>query len=93
MYQGLHMWDEALSLAEAKGHSNLEDMRTAHAKWLLETGQEETAGTIKESEGDYREALNLYLRAGLATRWVHQFLGSCGFHWCVFICAHFQDCP
>ena len=47
------------------GHSNLEDMRTAHAKWLLETGQEETAGSIKESEGDYREALNLYLRAGM----------------------------
>ena len=68
MYQRLHMWDEALSLAEAKGHSNLEDMRTAHAKWLLETGQEETAGSIKEAEGDYREALDLYLRAGLATR-------------------------
>ena len=47
------------------GHSNLEDMRTAHAKWLLETGQEETAGSIKESEGDYREAHNLYLRAGM----------------------------
>ena len=47
------------------GHSNLEDMRTAHSKWLLETGQEEIAGSIKEAEGDYREALNLYLRAGM----------------------------
>ncbi len=68
MYQRLHMWDDALSLAEAKGHPNLEDMRTAHSRWLLETGQEERAGAIKESEGNYQEALHLYLRAGLATR-------------------------
>ena len=68
MYQRLHMWDEALSLAEAKGHPDLEEMRVAHGRWLLETGQEEKAGAIKESEGEHREALELYLRAGLATR-------------------------
>ena len=48
MYQRLHMWDEALSLAEAKGHPDLEEMRVAHGRWLLETGQEEKAGAIKE---------------------------------------------
>ena len=68
MYQRLHMWDDALALAEAKGHPDLEEMRLAHGRWLLETGQEEKAGAIKEAEGDYREALELYLKAGLATR-------------------------
>jgi len=68
MYTGLHMWDEALSLAEAKGHPRLDDLKTTHAKWLLDTGQEEKAGAIKEAEGDSMGALELYLQAGLATR-------------------------
>ena len=57
MYQRLHMWDEALNLAEAKGHSNLEELKDSHARWLLETGQEEKAGAIKEQEGEILEAL------------------------------------
>ena len=68
MYQRLHMWDDALVLADAKAHPNIEEMRVSHAKWLLETGQEEKAGALREADGDYNEALNLYLRAGLATR-------------------------
>jgi intraflagellar transport protein 172 len=68
MYTGLHMWEEALSLADAKGHPRLDDLKTTHAKWLLDTGQEEKAGAIKESEGDSTGALELYLQAGLATR-------------------------
>jgi intraflagellar transport protein 172 len=62
------MWDEALNLAEAKGHSNLEDLKEAHSRWLLETGQEEKAGALREQDGEILEALNLYLRGGLATR-------------------------
>ena len=57
MYTGLHMWDEALSLAEAKGHPRLDDLKTTHSKWLLDTGQEEKAGAIKEAEGDPTGAL------------------------------------
>ena len=68
MYQRLHMWDDALNLAEAKAHPHLDDLRIAHAKWLLETGQEEKAGALKEADGDYSGALNMYLKAGLATR-------------------------
>ncbi|XP_071746269.1 intraflagellar transport protein 172 homolog [Lepeophtheirus salmonis] len=68
MYTRLNMWEEALNLAEAKGHPELDTLRNTHFKWLLETGQEEKAGSIKESEDKYMDALNLYLRAGLATR-------------------------
>lgn len=68
MYQRLHMWDEALALAEAKAHPNLEELRASYDRWLLETGQEEKAGALREAEGDYKEALNLFLKAGMATR-------------------------
>ena len=68
MYQRLHMWDEALGLAEAKGHPQLELLREAHNRWLLDSGQEEKAGALREEEGEYMDALNLYLKAGLPTR-------------------------
>ena len=68
MYQRLHMWDEALNLAESKGHPQLDLLRESYNRWLLETGQEMKAGQIKEEEGEYMEALNLYLKAGLSVR-------------------------
>ena len=68
MYQRLHMWDEALNLAETKGHPDLELLKESHNRWLLETGQESRAGQIKEEEGEFMEALNLYLKAGLSVR-------------------------
>jgi intraflagellar transport protein 172 len=68
MYRRLHMWDDALNLADAKAHPQLDQLRAEHMRWLLDTGQEEKAGAIREAEGDYNEALNLYLKGGLATR-------------------------
>ena len=32
MYQRLHMWDEALNLAEAKGHPEIEGLKAQHAR-------------------------------------------------------------
>ena len=34
----------------------------------METGQEEKAGEVKERDGDYMAAINLYLKAGLPAR-------------------------
>ncbi|KAJ9575458.1 hypothetical protein L9F63_007663, partial [Diploptera punctata] len=68
MYQQFHKWDEALALAERKGHPKYGELREKHLKWLLETRQEERAGELKEKEGDYDAALSLYLRASLPTR-------------------------
>nr|CAD7454857.1 unnamed protein product [Timema tahoe] len=65
MYRRLHKWDEALALAEMKGHPRLEELKSEHMKWLLESKQEEKAGEIKEKEGDHETALAHYLRAGL----------------------------
>ncbi|XP_071116630.1 intraflagellar transport protein 172 homolog isoform X1 [Haliotis cracherodii] len=68
MYQEMHMWDEAIEVAEAKSHPELETLRRNYYQWLMETSQEETAGEVKEREGDYMAAINLYMKAGLPAK-------------------------
>ncbi|XP_034555797.1 intraflagellar transport protein 172 homolog [Notolabrus celidotus] len=68
MYQELHMWDDSIAVAEAKGHPDLDSLRGNRYQWLTSTGQEEKAGEVKESEGDFQGAINLYLKAGLPAK-------------------------
>ncbi|MCL4124638.1 UNVERIFIED_CONTAM: hypothetical protein GTU68_062016, partial [Idotea baltica] len=64
MYQGLHKWDEAVELAEMKGHPEAENLKKTQLQWLLDTHQQGHAGEIKEKEGNLMAAINLYLAAG-----------------------------
>lgn len=76
MYQKLYKWEDALELAQSKGHSNKEELREKHLKWLIESNQEEKAGILKEKEGDHSSALNFYLNAkqpGRACRLVQTY--------------------
>lgn len=68
MYLDLHRWDDAIELAKVTDHPDLERLNETYFQWLQETGQEEKAGELKEAEGEYREAIKLYLAAGLPTR-------------------------
>ncbi|XP_033977130.1 intraflagellar transport protein 172 homolog [Trematomus bernacchii] len=68
MYQELHMWDDCIAVAEAKGHPELDSLRGNYYQWLTETGQDEKAGEVKESEADFQGAINLYLKAGLPAK-------------------------
>ncbi|KAH9500287.1 hypothetical protein Btru_073626 [Bulinus truncatus] len=68
MYQEMHMWDEAIEVADAKSHPELETLKRNYNQWLMETGQEEKAGELKEREGDYMAAINLYMKSGLPAR-------------------------
>nr|XP_042696068.1 intraflagellar transport protein 172 homolog isoform X3 [Chrysemys picta bellii] len=68
MYQELHMWDECIVVAEAKGHPALDTLRRGYYQWLLDTQQEEKAGEVQESQGEHLAAVGLYLRAGLPAR-------------------------
>lgn len=68
MYQELHMWDNSISVAEAKGHPELESLRSSYLSWLTNTCQDEKAGEVKEREGDYNGAVSLYLKAGLPAK-------------------------
>ncbi|OWF38575.1 intraflagellar transport protein 172 homolog [Mizuhopecten yessoensis] len=68
MYQEMHMWDEAIEVAEAKNHPELDNLKRSYYGWLMETGQEEKAGEVKEQEEDYMAAINMYMKAGLPAR-------------------------
>jgi hypothetical protein len=62
-------WDDAIAVAEARSHPDLETMRSNYTDWLLSTGQEEKAGELRETEGDLQGALNFFMKAGLPGRY------------------------
>ncbi len=73
----LIMWSESLSNSKTnplwtrrwpQGHPELDSLRGNYYRWLTETGQDEKAGEVKESEGDFQGAINLYLKAGLPAK-------------------------
>lgn len=68
MYQQLHKWDQTIKIAQKKNHPDVQQLKKNYYSWLLETGQEEKAGQIKENEGDYNNAIQLYLRGGVPAR-------------------------
>ena len=52
----------------SKAHPDLATLKETYFQWLLDTGQEEVAGEVREKEGDYLGAVNLYMKGGLPTR-------------------------
>lgn len=68
MYQELHRWDESIKIAEKKNHPEVRDFKDNYFQWLIETNQEAKAAEVKEREGDYQVAINLYLKGGLPAK-------------------------
>ena len=68
MYQTLHQWDQAIAVAESRNLPELDEMRSNYMTWLIETGQEEQAGQVRESQGDLQGALSYYMKAGMPGR-------------------------
>lgn len=64
LYQELHKWNSSIKVAEMKGHPELENLRRNYFQWLVDSNQEPQAGEMKEEEGDYVGAINLYLQGG-----------------------------
>lgn len=48
-----------------QSHPDLSTLKTTHFQFLLDSGQEERAGRVKEAEGDLATAVTLYMKAGL----------------------------
>jgi intraflagellar transport protein 172 len=65
MYQELHRWEDAIEVAAARSHPDLATLKATHYQHLLDSGQEERAGKMKEREGDLPGAISLYMKAGL----------------------------
>ena len=54
-----------LSLILPQSHPDLATLKATHYQHLLDSGQEERAGKMKEREGDLPGAISLYMKAGL----------------------------
>eukprot|EP00959_Pyramimonas_sp_CCMP1952_P409339 8578577-Pyramimonas_sp.AAC.1 len=65
MYKDMQQWDSAVTVADQTKHAEAEALRRQHNQWLMETGQEEQAGVVKERDGDHMGAISLYLKGGL----------------------------
>ena len=65
MYEKLYKRDVAIRVAEQCRHPDAAEMRRAHYQYLLESNQEEAAAALKDREGDFVTAINLYLKGGL----------------------------
>lgn len=63
MYIDLRRWDDAIKLAERRGHPEVQDLRDKQMSYLLNSGQEEKAGNVLEERGDKDKAMSLYLKA------------------------------
>eukprot|EP00056_Hartaetosiga_gracilis_P018831 m.12051 g.12051 ORF g.12051 m.12051 type:complete len:1743 (+) comp7113_c0_seq1:45-5273(+) len=68
MYQGMHQWSHAIAVAESRNLPQLNEMKSNYLSWLLESGQDEKAGELKEEEGDLHGALTYYMKAGMPGR-------------------------
>ena len=68
MYQELHKWTESIKIAEKRNHPDVKEFKSSYYKWLLDTNQEGKAAEMRENEGDYNDAINLYLKGGLPAK-------------------------
>lgn len=68
MYQELHKWEESIKIAERRGHPQVKELKVSYYDWLIQTGQESQAAELKENEGDFLAAIQLYLKGGLPAK-------------------------
>lgn len=67
MHDSLLQYEDAMSLAKARRlpDEEVSAMSQRYFKLLLDTKQEERAAFLKEREGDYEQAIKLFLKGGL----------------------------
>eukprot|EP00698_Gefionella_okellyi_P025059 TRINITY_DN9055_c0_g1_i1.p1 TRINITY_DN9055_c0_g1~~TRINITY_DN9055_c0_g1_i1.p1 ORF type:complete len:1722 (-),score=456.28 TRINITY_DN9055_c0_g1_i1:33-5198(-) len=68
MYQEMHMFDDALRIAAARGHPELDGLKQSYFDYLLQSHQEDKAAQLKMEEGDYMAAVHLFLKAAMPAR-------------------------
>merc|ERR1711966_325257 len=68
MYQTMHQYEQAIQVAETRGHPQAEEMKRNYYDYLLKSGQEELAAGLKEREGDYQASIALYLKGNLPAK-------------------------
>jgi len=51
-----------------QNHPELSQLQQNYYQWLIDTNQDESAGLLKEKQGDFHGAIALYMKAGLPAR-------------------------
>ncbi len=65
MYQKLKKHDCAIRVAEQAKRPEATEMRQTYFQYLLDSNQEDQAAALKEREGDFIQAISLYLKGGM----------------------------
>jgi intraflagellar transport protein 172 len=65
MYQKFYRHGEAIRVAELTKHSRLYEMRVAYFQYLIDSEQFEKAAVLKTREGDFNQAVALFLKGGM----------------------------
>jgi intraflagellar transport protein 172 len=60
----LQKWDESVKLAEKYNHPDIQGIKSQYYNWLLSNDQLDKAADLKEREGDFMTAINLYIQGG-----------------------------
>lgn len=68
MYSKAYRWQDAIRVAENHHHSDLASLKANYYHWLIDSGQEAEAGEVKEKEGNYIAAINLYLKGCIPSK-------------------------
>ncbi|KPI84420.1 hypothetical protein ABL78_6527 [Leptomonas seymouri] len=68
MWEEMNRFDESLTIAESRGLEDVASRRARYFAWLMETRQYEKAGEMRESDGKFIDAINLYVRGGTPAR-------------------------
>ncbi len=63
-----HLFTNIKCVYPLKGHTELDNLRRSYYSYLMETNQNEKAAEVRENEGDFTGAVNLYLKAGLPAK-------------------------
>jgi len=67
-YKSVHLWTDAINLAQSRNHSDLKSLQMQYYDWLISTNQDGAAGLLLQQQQDYTGAISLYMKAGLPAR-------------------------
>ena len=60
----LQKWDESVKIAEKYAHPEIAKIKAQYYEWLLSNDQLDKAASLKEHDGDFMTAIDLYIQGG-----------------------------
>ena len=60
----LQKWDESVKIAEKYAHPDIAKIKGQYYDWLLSNDQLDKAAQVKEHDGDFMTAIDLYIQGG-----------------------------